>query len=148
MREDIKYELKTPIKYTTGSQGMVEGSFITITPPAFKHMESFVPIKQAFTNSVLKLQGNVATDDSNINDTNEKTEIDPNEAMTLLYNYPDDLSEIFKHARKLLSSGVAMIEGETKLTQSLIDDMALEDAEGLIGSYIVNFIMPSLISGT
>ena len=148
MNKETRYELKNPIKYMAGGQGEREGSFITIRAPAFKHMESFVPVKQAFTNAVFKFQDSAETDDSNRNDDNEKTEIDPTEAMTLLYNYPDDLSEIFKHARKLLSSGVAMIEGETKLTQSLIDDMALEDAEGLIGSYIVNFIMPSLISGT
>ena len=69
------------------------------------------------------------------------------QCIQVLYRSSVDVTKVFLYAEQLFKSGVALIDGETKLTTPLMEKMSLQDFEGLVGAYIANFIVPSLMDG-
>lgn len=141
---EVTYSLKTPFEYSSKGE-QIQASFISLTAPSYKQLENAAPIKSAFMQAVL----NIA--DSDVGDTEvsgEKPEIDSNQVMQVLYSSPDvNMPSVLVSAAALFKSGVALVDGQEKMTQPLIDKMQLDDFEGLVGAYIANFIMPSLMDG-
>ena len=144
MSEHI-YELKHPFKYASKGE-QVDANFITVFSPNFKQIDKVAPIKQAFTIAIDELN----SDDVKIeeNKKEEDSGITPTMVLQLLYRANADVTKVFLHARELFKSGAALIDGESSLTIPLMDKMSLDDFEGVLGVYIANFIVPSLMDGT
>ena len=144
MSEHI-YELKHPFKYANKGE-QVDASFITVFAPTFKQIDKVAPIKQAFTIAIDELN----SDDVKIEEDKKEEDsgITPTMVLQLLYRANADVTKVFLHARELFKSGAALIDGESSLTIPLMDKMSLDDFEGVLGVYIANFIVPSLMDGT
>ena len=141
---EITYELKHGLKYT--NKGDVhEASFVTLTAPTFKQLDKVAPMKQALvcaitglnTNGQEQIEGN----------SGPEGEVDAAQALFLLYNSSDNVTKVLLHGAELLKSGVALIEGEVKFTTPLLEKLELTDFEGLVGTYLANFILSSLMDG-
>ena len=145
MAEHI-YELKTAFSYAFKGES-VDASFISLTAPTFKHIDKVAPIKQAFTLAISEISSgsNVDTEDK---EAEEEKKITGGECMQIFYRSTVDITKVMLHAEQLFKSGVAMVDGEVKLTTPLMEKMSLDDFEGLVGAYVANFIMPSLMDGT
>ena len=141
---EVQYELKNPFDYAyKGNQQAA--SFITITAPTFKQMDKVTPIKQAFTAAIAEVTADVATtsDDDSKADAEAVTGA---QAIQLMLRWSGDMVKINIYAQQLFKLA-ALVDGETDLTAPMIDKMSLNDFEGLLGAYIANFIMPSLMDG-
>ena len=142
---EVNYELQNPFKYAfKGDQ--VDASFITLYAPTYKSMENFLPIKQAFTSAVTELSASDLAKAEK--DSDESQDIDAKAVIQVLYAWSGDMHKVFLHAEKLFRGGAAKVEGETSFTAPMLDKMDLVDVEGLIGTYIANFIAKSLMDGT
>lgn len=141
---EIQYELKEPFEYAYKGETQA-ASFITINAPSFKQMEHAVPIKQAFTAAISEISGTVDAEGVEASDSEGVTGA---QVMQLMYNWSGDMTKVMVHAQELFKSGVALVDGEEKLTKPLIEKMQMTDVEGLVGAYIANFIAPSLMDGT
>ena len=145
---EIIYELKTPFDYALKGE-KVDASFISITAPSFKQIDKVAPIKQLFTEAISVVMKAETEDEAE----QEQADGDEKEGMTgaqciqVLYRSSVDVTKVFLYAEQLFKSGVALIDGETKLTTPLMEKMSLQDFEGLVGAYIANFIVPSLMDG-
>ena len=146
--EEVIYELKQPIEYSSKGE-KVEATFVTMFGPTYKQMGSFTAIKQAFMASIKEIQSDKDTPEQAEDDKKElDSEImEAGSVMLLLYQRSEPISKVFLHAEKLFKDGGAMIEGETSFTDPLIKSLSLPDFEGLLGTYIANFIAPSLMDG-
>ncbi len=143
--QELLYDLKTKISYSNkGNQE--EGSFIQLSPPTGKNIKECAFLKQAFFQALPKADAvtieSVTEKEENIDD------VMTGEAVMMIISGSKDvlLSAVLAHARELFASGVAMIEGEVKLTKDLIDRMDLQDLEGMTGEYLSNFMLASSLN--
>jgi hypothetical protein len=141
---EVRYELKDPFKYAYKGD-KPEAIFITISAPTFKQMERMTPIKQAFTAAISEIKDSVAVE-AEAQEASQDS-VTGQQVMQLMYNWSGDMAKVFVHAQELFKSGVALIDGETRLTTPLMQEMTMTDFEGLVGDYIANFIAPSLMDG-
>ena len=143
------YELQDPFEYAHKGD-VIKATFIEIVAPGFDQMQDFVIIKQALLAAVTEIQ---EQPDAEADKAEEKVEDDSNPLtgatiMQLLYMGKGELPPVMKAAKRLLTDGVASVEGVEKLTVPLLKKMSMRDFEGLVGAYLANFILPSLAAGT
>jgi hypothetical protein len=137
MNKEITYKLQNTIQYARAGE-MQNGEFIQLSAPTSKNIVECAFLKQAFYRALPK-------------DVEEEPDAKPSEingegVMTLLMMSNDvELSKILLSARDLFTSGVAMLDGEQKLTKPLIDLMAQEDLEAMTGEYLANFLLASVL---
>jgi hypothetical protein len=52
-----------------------------------------------------------------------------------------DANVVWEQAKALFKEGVALVDGEQKLTAPMIDKMSPDDFEKLTGEYVANFTL-------
>lgn len=138
----IDYQLETSIMYHFKGDE-VEGGFISLYPPSSKNIKECCELKQAFFRSLPK---NDATKPPVEDEKDEDAGI-TGEAIIGLISMSDkvELSHVLLTARELFKSGVALMEGETKLTTPMLDKLSIDDLEGMVGEYMAVFILASAL---
>ncbi len=144
--EEITFKLTKGVKY--GNKGNeVEGTFIKLLPPTAKQLKQCVPLKQAFCRAVAYVEDKVSDEKlDNIKDDGVKKKVDGNSIMSAIYMSDVDMYEVFLHAKELFNSNIALMEGEVKMTKPMLEDMSNDDFENMIGEYMANFIVASLLT--
>lgn len=143
---EVNYELQHPFDYSHKGD-MVKAGFIELKAPSFKQMQYVAPIKQSFMNAMTSIGGNFTEEEKQEAKNDTETSIDAQGVMHVLYSSDEDMKKVFLHAEQLFKSGTALVEGETLLTTPLMEKMRFDDYERLVGTYIANFITPSLMDG-
>lgn len=144
-KTEFDFPLTTPFTYShQGSQ--VEATFIRLTAPTSRHMRECAALKQAFGRANAALADRAAVQ-AGARKSEQQDEAITGEDVILMMaastviEYPDVLDV----AKKLFSGGVAMIDGETRLRGELVDRMSQDDFESMLGEYLVNFTLASLL---
>ena len=144
---EVIYELKESFQYANKGD-MSEASFISITAPNFKQLDKFTPIKQAFTAAIAELTESIDSEEAaKAAKDAEKDDINAAGVLQLMYRWSGEMTKVFLHAEQLFKSGAARVDGEVNLTSDLMQKMSMTDFENLVGTYIANFIAPSLMDG-
>lgn len=147
MKEDkkfIDFSLTSPIEYMYNGE-VVEGQFITLMPPTSKNITECADLKQAFFRALPKDTGDteeVTEEDKK----NSEGELNGEAIMGLIAMSNNvDLSKVLLTARELFASGIAKIDGETRVNKPMLNNMSLDDLEAMAGEYLVNFILASAL---
>jgi hypothetical protein len=139
IKKEILYQLETPLTYAKAGV-QAEGSFISLAAPTSKNMTECAFLKQAFFRSLPK------TKPEDREQVSETPEITGEGVITLITMSKDvDLSGVLLTAKELFTSGIAMVDGEVKLTKPLLDSMSQDDLEAMTGEYMANFILASAL---
>lgn len=148
MMTDVIYQLKTPLNYHSRGEE-VEASFITLFAPSYKHMDKTVPLKQAFYRAAAAIEGGTVEQESTDTDTPDNDAgLTPDMAVAMLYQSNEDMVKIFLYAAELFKApGIAKIEGSEKMTGAIIEKLSQDDLENMLGTYLVNFILASVLNG-
>lgn len=142
--EAIDFPLEKRFKYATKDGGQDEASFIQLLPPTTRHSRECAALKQAFFRAVASGGGN---DSVEVEVDKEKQKPSAVGVITVIAMSVDvDLGATLDTAKKLFSNGVAQVEGEVKLTSKLIELMAQDEFERMLGEYLVNFILASAVA--
>lgn len=139
-KTEIDYHLLTPFTYAHGG-GTHEASFIRLLAPTSKVARECAYLKQAFFRSVPK--------DADAGDKAEAAELPSGEdvMMVLAMSKDVELPDVLDVARKLFTAPkIAMVDGEAKLTNHLIDTMDQDDFERMLGEYLVGFTLASQLA--
>jgi len=144
MSEEFNIELIKGIEYSSNGD-TVEAVFIQINEPTARHMNFCAELKQAFY---------VATSDIKAQENSEPDKVEKidnkvlaSELLKMMYSSTKiEMNKIFYSARELLTSGVCLVDGDVKLTKPLYDSLSQDDVETLLGAYLVNFILRSVLS--
>lgn len=140
---EVNYELKGKLEYAFKGE-LKQAMFVTLSAPAFKQVDKVAPLKQALTAAIRDLP-TPNPEHKAASASDEK--ITGPEIIQILYQGTGEMARVLAHARQLFISGVALIDGETRFTLPLIDDMSMDDVEGMLGEYLAAFIVPSLMGG-
>lgn len=140
---EFDYQLIDPIGYHYKGE-VIEGTFITLKAPSSKNTVECAQLKQAFFRAIPQSEGNVELSSS---DKKEAEEALTGESIISLLSMSSkvDLSVVLLTAKKLFCSGIALMEGETKITAPIISEMSYDDLESMLGEYLVNFILASAL---
>lgn len=139
MENEFDFELTTNFEYAHKGD-MRTAQLIRFAAPTSKNMTECAFLKQAFFRAL-------PTDDRGADQQAEKkTEISGDEViMMLAMSEKVDLAKVLISAKMLFTSGVAMVDGEEKLTSPLADKMSQDDLENAAGKYMANFILASAL---
>lgn len=133
------HTLKYPFEYAfKGEQRSAE--FITLLPPTMKQHSQAAALKQ----SIVRIVSEAIKDDDNdnISESDSDSEITSSMVIATIYGSSCvDAPVVWEEAKALLKLGVAMIDGEQKLTTPLMEKMNPTDFESMVGEYIANFTL-------
>lgn len=135
---EFQYILKQPFTYAHKGDN-VEAKFIALTAPTSKTTHECAALKQSFFRAMSEREGtSETTDDTDI-------EIEGADVMSLIAMSKDvDLPEVLDIGKRLFQMpGIALVDGETKFGNAILDRMSLDDFEDMLGEYMVNFILAS-----
>lgn len=132
------YTIQVPMNYGTKSGGSEQATFITLLPPSSRNAKECAFLQQAFFRAVdREMKGG----DSE-GDISKVTGADV--IQTIAMSRDVTLGDVYATAETLFTKGkVALVEGEVSLTKPIYDRLSMEDVEGLLGDYLVFFILAS-----
>jgi len=141
VEKQITYTLETPLEYAHKGD-LQETTFVTLDAPTSRNMTECAALKQAFFRALPK-SGEVEVESDG-----GDAELTGEAVMMLITMSPDvELSSVLVTGRELLSSGIAKLGGEEKVTKPILDKLSMDDLSGMIGDYMANFILASALRG-
>ncbi|KKN52104.1 hypothetical protein LCGC14_0615780 [marine sediment metagenome] len=149
IRREIEFELEEPIQYAVDG-GTSEATLVILKAPTTRNRRDCLFLKQQFLRALHEVSGEQDSKKKKTEEPEDETdtkeeEPDPEEVAILIGSSSVDLGEFFDRARALMCRGSAFIEGKVEMTTELFDRMSMEDSERMIGSYMVNFIVRSVL---
>ena len=130
-----------PLKYAhDGSE--LDATFITLLAPSYKDIEKTSFLKQCFFRAMNELEGSSEGDQPSGADEMP----DGEQIMSMLLISSVEVIKVIVAGEGLLTSGLAMVEGEEKLTVPLFRALNEYVSEAMIGEYLANFILVSVLS--
>lgn len=142
MPEVINFDLNCEVKYAHNGEETI-AKFIELSPPTFKQLDRCAPLKQAFFRAVSQTRDMATTEGETETDIED---MEPENIAQLIYTSDEDATKFLLHGVELLKSGIAKVEGTEKVTQPIIDQLSLDEIEKLIGTYMLNFILASVLN--
>lgn len=141
---EVTYNLMNPFEYAfKGDQRNAE--FITLTAPTMRQHSQAAALKQSIIKMVTKAVRDAQSRKPTKKEDEEDEEDEPVTAeMVISTIYGSDCVDanvVWEQAKALFREGVALIDGEQKLTAPLIEKMNPVDFEKLTGEYIANFTL-------
>jgi hypothetical protein len=138
---EVRYELKSQFEYA--NKGLNEkASYILLKAPTSESIDDASDLKEYFFRAI---EGMSSKSDSQ--QSSDDSSIDAEQMiLTLSMSKEVKLKEVLKTARRLfIESKCALVDGEVPLHQGTIDKISIEDFEGMVGEYLVNFILASAL---
>lgn len=136
---EFTHELQVPFDYHYKSQ-QTKANFITLMAPSVKTPHR-ADLKQCFFRAI---GGGDTSQQPQVDDSAKPETPTGSEIIQLIAMSKDvELSTFLEFGKVLLSSGVALIDGQTKLIKPLIDVMNPDELEEMLGDYMSNFILAS-----
>jgi len=137
---EVQYVLEVPFSYAHKGQP-VDARFVLLLAPTARNSREAATLKQAFFRAAGGQESEAAEQKGDVRIPTGS------EVMVALAMSKDvDLPEVLEVAKKLLTSGVAMIDGEEKLTGPVLDKVSDEDFQAMVGEYLVAFCLASVLS--
>lgn len=137
---EYQYDLKRKFNYAKSGESK-EASFILLKAPNSTNRKECAQLKQAFFRSLPEPK------ESTDNKDEDSVDIKAGDVMVLIARSPNvDYAEFLEIASKLMISNVALVDGDTKLTIPIMNQMSNDDVEGMVGEYMVNFILASALT--
>ena len=141
INDTFDHELELPFQYAYKGD-LQEASFVTLKAPSSKHISYCADLKQAFMRALPTDGGASAAEGDK--DGKGVDDLDGESIMMLISMSKDvDLKTVLISARELFASGLAFVDGETKMTKPMVDEMSQDDLENMLGKYYLNFILAS-----
>ena len=134
-----QFDLTKPFEYAFDGD-VRSAAFITLLPPTMKQHSQAAALKQSIIRIVTDAVRNA--DDEDPEDSKKDEAITAKMVVTTIYGSGCvEVNVVWEQVRALLKSGVALIDGEQKLTVPLMDKMSPDDFENMAGEYIANFTL-------
>ena len=143
---EVDYELKVSFKYAH-PDGESDANLIRMYPPKLKNIKHIAPLKQAFMQAVVEVsrQSNSTSDSSSVDSDKEDTRTGSDVIAAIEASNVDMGKMLEQFQTLILRSDLFKIDGEVKITDVLLSRISIEDFYEMLGEYMINFIVASLI---
>lgn len=142
---EFNYELSEPIQYAHNGNP-VEASFITFKAPSSKQIDLCADLKQYFFQA-LKEGEELSAGKAVGNADNKDLELTGSDIMSLLsMSTKVKLRSVILTAKQLFKvKGIAMLDGSVNINELHFNEMDPDEIQDMIGEYLVNFILASVL---
>lgn len=148
-KSEFEYTLKSHLKYADISTGQMSVTDkLVLLAPSKRHGNLVSKFRQKLILAITKHTENKKPSKKNSSDSEEQIEGSEGEKFVkFLYTLSDiDMSEMFDIFGTLLVSGICLIPPVSNtrkilLTESLCNDLSINDFESMMGDYILNFFL-------
>jgi hypothetical protein len=144
MKAYIDVTLTSPFKYH--HQGAeAEAKTLTLKAPFSNLRGITTKLKQAFFQA-LKFHESGRKLDQETPQSGAAEDLDGKQILALMFMSNVDMEEFMANFKALMvSQGVCLIDGVEQMTSVTYDRMSDEDADTVVGDYLANFIVSSLM---
>jgi len=152
-KEDFEHEFLKPFKYASGGDEVLSQK-IVIPAPSNRLLEQISTIEKEYRKSELKMVEsfkNVIGEEAFANLMKERedqdkskdqdSEMTPNAVISSMMGGGSNMVKCFSALKIILKKSI--VDGETKMTPSMFDDMSPIDTKEILGKYIINFLVIS-----
>lgn len=151
MLSETRVLLSSPLSYAAADGKMRPATFVMLRAPGSPAYRVALKIKQQLVRAIMAEQRRNPTAAKPAPtsalvpfdpDAAEEEEVRPAGAdyLNMLAASDADLAELAEHFRELvLSHGVALVDGEVRMTPLLLDSLSMGDFESLLGEYLATF---------
>jgi hypothetical protein len=156
-KDSFEYDFIVNFAYAKGGD-QVEAQNITVMAPSNKLLKQISIIESEYrksenrgVQSLKNIIGDKAMKDmldiqrdkeaakkEKTDSESEKDELTPDGVINTMLGNGAKMAECYAALKIILSS--ALVDGETKLTSTMFDDMAPVDTKQILGLYIINFL--------
>lgn len=147
MNEDVNINLTGSVLYDFKGD-KVEAKFVTLKAPTSKNISECAIMKQCFYKAVRFHQRNSDVEDTSPSPSGKLEDdgkLEAGDLMQMIYASDADTDKLFIAAKKLFKNNIMLFDGETTATLLMIENLPVDDFENIVGGYIVNFIVASII---
>ena len=136
---EVHFELTEKFEYAFKGEQR-EAGFILLFPPTMRQHSQAAALKQSISKIVAKAVEGVDRDEED--DEEDDKPITAKIVINTIYSSACvDVNVVWEQAKALFKEGVALIDGEQKMTAPLVEKMSPKDFENLVGEYVANFIL-------
>lgn len=147
-KSQFEFTLAQPVKVQKGGEH-VEAVLLTLKAPSAAHRRFTNKLKQGFFQA---LEYHKKSADDRVTSSAEpsasaKDEITPDEFMSMMYMSGVKMEDYFSAFKGLICApGIATIDPGVKVTEAIFDQILDDDVDRLMGEYLVNFFVASMMS--
>lgn len=145
--KQVDFLLKSPIEIMDGGK-IVPCDKLIMTAPSVSMMRYAMPLKQGLLSSMVKLNKQINAEQSKDQGGENQGELTGEAVLSILYMSDLDINKYTETFKDLCAEGAVKLKNGDKMQSHLIDKMSAEDFESLLGEYVANFIIGSLLSRT
>lgn len=138
VKDEFEFELTKPIEYHH-SGNLETGRLLILKAPSQRNAKERTKLQQGFFRAITSVQ-NTGGDDKKATDN---VEIKGSDIVAIMLSSSVDMVAFLEDFRRLLTSGVCLIEGRETLTAALYDKLDPDDVDSILGEYLGNFILSS-----
>lgn len=140
LKTEYDYELLKKFTYSVKGEQQ-EAEFVRLIAPSSRHSKECAALKQAFFRAINRSDAEAGAEDV------QDVEITGQDVITMIAMAKDvDLPDVMEVAKTLFLNGIAVIDGETRLTKPMLENIAQEDLECMLGEYMANFTLASYLA--
>ncbi len=149
---EIQHTLKAPFEYALDGS-MVKASYLVINAPNNKVIHCTSILEQVFSDALFSIKKNFADDIESAKGSDrpveEESEESTRSSILMMLSQAKDYSKCFIALKEILtfehgSKAMCYIDGLTKMTKPLFDEMSIVDTREVLAAYIQNFLNTSL----
>lgn len=147
-KDSFEFRLEKGLQYAKHGEIQVTDTLLLFAP-CVNNMDSAAEINKEWAKAVVRNSEKKATD-SPATETPESTKIEPptaDQIVSFLYGSEVvNIKSVFSSFKKMLTNGGCVIPPveptlRINLTSDLCDKLTLKDFQGMLGAYIINFLM-------
>ncbi len=143
--KEIKLELSYPIEYAFEGQTL-EADHLMMVSPSAASIKFTSQIKNLFFDAISKNRNEIESKEPLKKDSSDQSDITPVMVEYILSTCNSgSVDKLHQCLKDLFCSGAIKLPTGQRINIVQLDKLSLEDYEKLIGEYVVNFIIGSLL---
>lgn len=147
LKKEFEFQLTTPIEFHAANGGSIQqGTVLFVQAPSTRQIKEVAKLRQALSRALIEKANEQRGGDAAKNDEFQDEESASAGMLMILSASDCDFVELLDCFRRILVSDCCKINNEVIFRDSLFNKMSEADFTNLLGRYIYNFFMLSLMS--
>lgn len=139
IQDEVEFVLEKPIDYAVSGE-IAKGTLLILKAPSSRNQKERIRLQQGFFQAITALKS-----DAEAKKDAGSAEIKGAEVLALMLSSSVDMVAFHEDFKRLITSGVCLVEGTEALTAPLYDKLHPDDLDRMLGEYLSAFILSSVL---
>jgi len=144
-KKEFEFILQEDLQYADGTGGFAKAKKMLLRAPSTKQKKYSIKLRQGFMQAVKSNVDTFSKSKNTAKTSSSHEEMKGEEILGLMLMSDVDMVGFCDTFKDLLIDGCCLVDGKIVLTLSLYEGLSDEETSRLMGEYIANFLIPSLM---